>query len=89
MAGYEWDESKRGANLEKHGFDFLRAHEVLEGEHYLLPGRGGDEIRHVAIGRLGARLVAVVFTLRGEKTRIISIRAARHEEKRQYRLLFD
>ena len=31
MAGCEWDEVKRGSNLEKHKLDFRYANEVYEG----------------------------------------------------------
>ena len=32
---YEWDETKRQANLEKHGLDFLRAGLVLESRYLM------------------------------------------------------
>ncbi|MFX1716192.1 BrnT family toxin [Paraburkholderia sp. A1RO-5L] len=33
---YEWDETKRATNLEKHGLDFVDAELVLESEYVLI-----------------------------------------------------
>ena len=72
-----WDESKRLSNLAKHGFDFLRAVDVLEGQHVVLSARQvGQEERFLAIGVIGGRYATVVYTMRGEDHRIISIRQA-------------
>ena len=81
----EWDESKHLRNIEKHGFDFLRAGEVLSEKHILVPSRThGAEQRHKAIGMIQGRFAAVIFTMRGAYYRIISIRSARRGERRQY-----
>jgi uncharacterized DUF497 family protein len=36
---FEWDESKRRANLEKHGFDFMDAYRLFDGPHYVAEAR--------------------------------------------------
>ncbi len=83
---YEWDEGKRGLNLAKHGVDFA----IVEGfdwensvvfedtrEAYLEP-------RWVAFAPIGNRLFALVFTMRGNITRVVSLREATRRERRLY-----
>ena len=77
-----WDEPKRRLNLAKHGLDFAD----LTGAFFLAaivaPARDG---RYMAIGPLGADLVAVVFSALGrEGVSVISLRAASRSERRQY-----
>ena len=81
---YEWDEGKRKSNLNKHGVDFA-AIETFDWETALV-GRSDwhGEIRFVAIGYIEDRLHQVVFTERGEATRIISLRRASVRERRSY-----
>ena len=86
---FEWDENKRLRNLEKHGFDFLRAKELLSGPHVICPSRyTGEEVRQLAIGEIEGRYAAVVFTTREGRYRIISMRSARHEERQKYKDLY-
>lgn len=76
-----WDESKRRANLAKHGVDF-RDLEGLDWERSLIfEDRRKDygEMRLVAMTPLGMRLHVVVFVERGER-RIISARRANSRE---------
>ncbi len=42
------------------------------------------ETRFVAYGRIRGRLVAVVYTLRGDAVRIISLRKANSREEQRY-----
>ena len=88
MAKIEWDENKRLSNIAKHGFDFLDAEEVLYGIHVVVASRDmADELRWLSTGKVGGRFATVVFTMRGEDYRIISIRSARDNEKRKYQEL--
>lgn len=81
---YEWDESKRQANLAKHGVDFAwmvafewdTALVDLEENH--------EESRWIARGFIGTVLHFVVFTERGETIRIISLRKATRREVGDY-----
>jgi uncharacterized protein len=84
---FEWDEAKRLATLEKHGIDFVRAAEVFSTPHVVLPGRSDIETRQVAVGEVGGKIIAVVFTMRGEVRRLISARRARANERENYRAL--
>ena len=84
---FEWDESKRVANQEKHGIDFEGAARIFQGRVVLRPARKGSdgEERWIAVGLLADRIIAVVYTKRGSAFRLISARRARKNEQRAYR----
>lgn len=85
---FEWDEEKRLTNIRKHGFDFRDAQDLLEGAHVVIPSRyQGQEPRLLATGLLQGRFVTVVYTMRDETFRIISMRSARDEEGQRYQAL--
>ena len=81
---YEWDEAKRQSNAQKHGIDFA-AVEVFDWESALVvrSDRGG-ELRYVAVGYIDVRLHCLVFTERGPRIRVISLRCASRREERRY-----
>ncbi len=81
---YEWDEAKRQSNAQKHGVDFA-AVETFDWESALVErsDRGG-EVRYVAIGYIDIRLYCLVFTERGIRIRVISLRCASRGEERRY-----
>ncbi len=83
---FEWDEAKRQKTWQKHGLDFARCNEVFSGPTYEYADNRRDygEDRSVAIGFLDGNLVAIVFTERAAKTRIISMRPANKQENRKY-----
>ncbi len=86
---FEWDEAKRAANLEKHGLDFVLMAELLEQEVLYQPARSAaEEGRWMATGAVGGRWVTAVFTLRGARVRVISMRRARDGERRHYQALY-
>ncbi len=80
----EWDEEKAANNRRKHGIDFDEAIEVFYGASLLRRSDRNKEERWLAIGETEGRVVAVVFTWRGDTLRIISARRARKNEKRAY-----
>jgi uncharacterized protein len=80
----EWDEAKAAGNRRKHGIDFDEAVEVLYGVGLLRRSDRNMEERWLAIGESEGRVIAVVFTRRGNTLRIISARRARRNEKRAY-----
>lgn len=84
FGSFEWDENKRKANLDKHDIDFEDALEALHEPHVELPSDRDGEVRICAICPMGDRLIAVVYTMRGETCRIISARAARKNEYKLY-----
>jgi uncharacterized DUF497 family protein len=84
--GFEWDEAKRLANLDKHGINFIDVPEVFEGDIVTVEDDrySYGEQRFVTFGLLQGRVVAVVHTDRGESIRIISARKATKNEQRSY-----
>ena len=85
---FEWDEQKRIANVAKHRLDFFDAIKIFETPHVVIPSKHSSERRFLAVGMLGELFVTVVYTLRGDAIRIISVRRARHEERREYQALY-
>jgi hypothetical protein len=85
FSGFEWDDSKRRANIVKHGLDFADAVEVFEDpKQFAYRSPHPNEERFVSIGMARGRLIAVVFTRRANKVRIISARPARRIERVQH-----
>jgi len=84
---YQWDPEKAASNLGKHGIDFADAVGVFEDEWALTIK---DEVvegeqRFATLGTdFLERLLAVVYTYRGGKIRLISARRATKNERRAY-----
>jgi uncharacterized protein len=87
---FEWYEQKRLENLSKHGIDFLDAKEIWQSEVLEVPSAQLEhgEQRHLAYGVLEGRIIAVVFTWRGNAWRLISARRARRHERQDYQDVF-
>ncbi len=83
MIEFEWDENKNRINIEKHGFSLEDGAELIRvGEYeYAKFSPRYDEDRWVAVGQYGYHWIAVVFTIRGDVFRIISVRKARKNER--------
>jgi len=82
----EWDEAKRAANLAKHGIDFSLAEQFdFEGAR-ISPDERRDygESRFIALGFVGTRQYVLIFTMRGEAVRVISMRKANTRESRSH-----
>jgi len=87
MVEFEWDPGKARSNLHKHGVDFADAAVALEDELALtIPDPGSvEEERFISLcGDSAGIVLAVVYTWRGSKIRIISARGATRREVRQY-----
>jgi uncharacterized protein len=81
---FEWDESKRQANLAKHHIDFQDAKQVFDGPVFeRMESRHGEE-RIFAIGLMEDIEIVVVYAMRGKRRRIISARRAHQDESRDY-----
>ncbi|MGG7519574.1 BrnT family toxin, partial [Allorhizobium undicola] len=78
----------RNINLNKHGIDFVRAAAALQRPHIRFESHKNGEARILAICPDILKLIAVVYTMRGETCRIISARAARENEQNAYRQIF-
>ena len=83
---FEWDEAKRAANLAKHGADFADIVNFQWETARIRPDirENHGELREVALGFLGSRLHAVVFTEREDVVRVISLRKATKKETMSY-----
>ncbi|MFN8485956.1 MAG: BrnT family toxin [Caldilineaceae bacterium] len=84
---YEWDEIKRRINLQQHGIDFADVPSLFAGEIVILEDDRYEynETRFIAFGLLLERVIAVVYTERGEGIiRLISARKASKNEAKQY-----
>ena len=89
---YEWDEDKRLANIRKHNIDFMDVPEIYAGDTITMEDTRQDygETRFVAIGILKGRVIVVVYTERGDTTRIISARkATQYEQINYFKKIFD
>jgi uncharacterized DUF497 family protein len=79
---YIWDETKRKANLKKHGLDFADAEKVFVGPLVLFEDcrENYGEQRMIGIGLLDCLVVLIVHVEVDETIRIISMRKADTDE---------
>ncbi|HEV2529081.1 MAG TPA: BrnT family toxin [Thermomicrobiales bacterium] len=86
---FEWDETKRLGNIQKHGFDFASVREMFDGRPLIHMERVyQDERRYASTGWLEDVYCTVIWTRRGEAIRLISARRARDNERRAHRALY-
>jgi uncharacterized DUF497 family protein len=83
---FTWDETKRRANLQKHGLDFADAGKVFSGPMVLFEDQRNDygEQRMIGIGQLEFLVVLIVHVETDEQIRIISMRKADSDETDLY-----
>lgn len=85
---FEWDEDKAAGNLRKHGVDFDFAARVFDDPvaiEVIDDREDYGEERIALIGMARHTLLKIVYTLRGDRIRIISARkATRHEQEDYY-----
>ena len=81
---YEWDEAKRLSNLDKHQVDFAAMVAFEWDSAIVYPDDRYDEPRWLGYGYIKDTLYVVVFTERGERVRIISLREADPQEVVDY-----
>jgi uncharacterized DUF497 family protein len=78
---FEYDEHKSLNNKNKHSIDFLEAQKLWEDyDRIIIPAKKMDEPRFLIIGKIKNKLWSAIYTTRGEKIRIISVRRSRKEE---------
>ena len=82
---FEYDPAKSATNRDKHGIDFEAA-QALWSDPFLIvaPALTEDEPRFLAVGRIDGTYWTAVFTVREDRTRIISVRGARDREIERY-----
>jgi len=81
-----YDAEKRELTLEKRGLDFEDAVHVFAGPVFDLEDdrQNYGETRWLTFGLLNERMVALVWTPRGEARHIISMRKANERERKKY-----
>lgn len=81
-----FDPVKRAKTLKERGLDFERAADVFSGLTYTVEDDRFDygETRWITFGLHAGRLVAVVWTARGNARHIISMRKCNEREKKKY-----
>lgn len=87
IEGFEWDDGNFGKNENKHGVTDREAEEIFFNKPLII-GRslkGKPEVRYAALGKTyGSRLLAVVFTIRTRRLRVISARPMSRRERMLY-----
>jgi uncharacterized DUF497 family protein len=83
---FEFDPAKSAANKAKHGIDFVEAQALWSDVDRLeIPARSTTEPRYQIIGQIAQTVWSATVTYRHEETtRLISVRGARANEKKQY-----
>lgn len=84
---FEWDTLKEKTNQRKHGISFVEAVPVFLDpfriEHHDDREEHGED-RWRTVGLVNGFELVVVYTMRGESIRIISVRKAESYERRTY-----
>lgn len=81
---FEWGDAKAEMNRAKHRIDFEDAIGIFEGPVLEVRSDREGEERYKAIGIMEGREIAVIYTLREGRYRIISARRARKNEREAY-----
>ena len=86
MLVIEFDRGKNMANVAKHGVDMAAAAEFdfETAETWTDTRESYGEVRTIALGFNTNRLHVLVFTMRGRKLRVISLRKANRKERAAY-----
>lgn len=86
---FEWDEEKAARNFRAHGVTFVQAAIAFRDPfavEWLDERMSYGEERTNLLGTSGGEILAVTYTERGERIRIITARrATRHEQDKYYR----
>ncbi len=88
LEGFEWDEGNSDKNWRRHAVRQVEAEQTLLNRPLLLAldvKHSQQEPRFIALGETDAqRRLAVVFTVRGPRVRVISARSMSPAERRIY-----
>ncbi len=83
---YEWDPNKAALNGANHRVSFKAARRF--DWTFAIEARDDrkvyEEVRTIALGFIGARLHVLVYTRRGTRCRVISLRKASSKEEARY-----
>jgi uncharacterized DUF497 family protein len=83
---FDWDESKRLANIKKHGVDFADAATIFDSDVFTIEDQRFDygETRYITFGLFQSCVIVVAHTDDNETIRIISARKASKHEAEQF-----
>ena len=84
---FEWDPNKNAHNKQKHGISFDKAIVIWDGIHVEIKeiARSDDgERRSATMGWIGSNLYVAIWTKRGRRIRLISVRRARSNEEKTF-----
>ena len=82
---FEFDRRESQINKKKHGIDFAEAQDLWDDPDRIeIPAKTNDEPRFILIGKISEKHWSSIFTYRGEKIRLISVRRSRIEEIEVY-----
>ena len=82
---YEWDEPKRQSNLRKHGLDFMDADLVFEAPiKVTVDVSHADDDRYADLAEVNGCVLMLVYSLRNQTVRCISLRVASRRERKLY-----
>jgi uncharacterized DUF497 family protein len=85
-----YDEDKRQINLARHGIDLAECGRIFDAPIFTEEDDrlSYGEVRLKSLGLLGARVVVLIWTERGDRPRLISCRYGdRDETKRYFKLI--
>jgi uncharacterized DUF497 family protein len=86
-ADFEWDDGKAARNLATHGVSFEAARLAFEDVFGVVREdrrQNYGEDRFILLGMVQERVLAVSYTMRNGRIRIISARIAEPQERRRY-----
>ena len=88
VEGFEWDAGNAEKNWKRHRVTQAECEQVFANLPLLLPVTAKASVvesRYFALGRTdAARELAIVFTVRGKKLRVISARPMSRRERKEY-----
>jgi uncharacterized DUF497 family protein len=85
---FEFDPANSEANRRKHGVSLATATQIWRDAYLEATARTVDEPRFMALGKVREKLYACIYTVRGERLRLISCRRARGREVELYHAYF-
>ena len=88
---FEWDPVKEARNIRDRDLDFETASHIWDASvvEKIDARKDYGEVRILAFGKVNRRLMAVLFTWRGTRRRIISARKANRREQRRFEAELD
>lgn len=81
---FEYDPEKSAINTSKHGLSLERAKDLWLSPYLEIKAKTVNEERFMVIGKIDGKLYSCIYTMRGDKLRLISARRSRKSEEDLY-----